>query len=110
MQRAIIIIPTYNERENVQIVVPILLDVFKKIHNWEMGILVVDDSSPDGTADVVRELQQKDKQVFLLVNPNKSGLGGAYLKGMAEAFGNLHAEVVFEFDADLSHDPSKIPA
>ncbi len=110
MKKAIVIIPTYNERENIQNVVPILSDVFKKIPHWEMGILVVDDSSPDGTADVVRELQHKYKELFLLVNPNKSGLGGAYLKGMAEAFGPLGAEVVFEFDADLSHDPTKIPA
>jgi dolichol-phosphate mannosyltransferase len=109
MKKAYVIIPTYNERENIQKVIPLLLDVFKKIKHWDMNILVVDDSSPDGTADVVEVIRKKQKNVFLLVNPRKSGLGGAYLKGMAKAFGELDADVVFEFDADLSHDPSKIP-
>jgi dolichol-phosphate mannosyltransferase len=109
MQKAIIIIPTYNERENLFKVIPILEDVFKKIKNWDMGILVVDDTSPDKTADVVRDFQKKFKNVHLLVNKKKAGLGAAYLKGMAEAFDNLGASVVFEFDADLSHDPQKIP-
>lgn len=109
-KRAIIIIPTYNERENIPKVLPILEDVFARVTDWEMNVLVVDDSSPDGTADVVREFQKKEQNVFLLVNEQKSGLGGAYLKGMAKAFGELKADVVFEFDADLSHDPQKIPA
>ena len=110
MKSGIVIIPTYNERENIQKVVPILLEVFKKSPNWNMGILVVDDTSPDKTYEVVSQLSKKNPRVHLLVNKKKSGLGGAYLKGMAEAFGNLHADVVFEFDADLSHDPTKIPA
>ena len=74
-----------------------------------MKILVVDDNSPDGTASVVRELQKEIKFLDLLVNPKKSGLGGAYLSGMKEAFGKMKSDLVFEFDADLSHDPSKIP-
>jgi dolichol-phosphate mannosyltransferase len=109
MQKAIIIIPTYNERENIQKVIPALLDVFKEISSWQMGILVVDDNSPDKTADIVRDLQKKNSNVHLLNNSKKSGLGGAYLKGMDEAFHHLKADVVFEFDADLSHDPQKIP-
>lgn len=109
-QKAIVIIPTYNERENIQKVVPLLFEQFEKVKNWDMGILVVDDTSPDKTYAVVKQLQKKYKKLHLLVNPNKAGLGGAYLKGMAKAFKDLQAEVVFEFDADLSHDPSKIPA
>jgi dolichol-phosphate mannosyltransferase len=109
-QTAIVIIPTYNERENIQKVIPLLVDVFTRITHWQMEILVVDDSSPDKTADIVSELQKKYKNVHLLVNQHKSGLGGAYLKGMEKAFGDLKADVVFEFDADLSHDPQKIPA
>lgn len=109
MKKAFVIIPTYNERENIQQVVPILLDVFKQVKNWEMNILVVDDSSPDKTAEVVEEFSKKFDQVHLLLNKKKSGLGGAYLKGMEKAFGDLKADVVFEFDADLSHDPTKIP-
>jgi len=109
MRTAVIIIPTYNERENIAQVIPILLDVFKKIRNWKMSILVVDDTSPDKTYEVVEALASKHPQVHLLLNKQKAGLGGAYLKGMAYAFGTLQADVVFEFDADLSHDPSKIP-
>ena len=109
MQKAFIIIPTYNERENIQKVIPILLKVFSKIKQWDMQILVVDDSSPDKTADVVRELEKKDKRIHLFLNKQKAGLGGAYLKGMDHAFNTLNADVVFEFDADLSHDPEKIP-
>jgi dolichol-phosphate mannosyltransferase len=109
MPRAVIIIPTYNERENIQKVIPILQDVFQRIKNWDMHILVVDDNSPDKTYDIVRDFEKKYKNVHLLLNPKKSGLGGAYLKGMAEAFGPLKADVGFEFDADLSHDPQKIP-
>lgn len=109
MQKAIVIVPTYNERDNIQRVIPILNDVFKKIKGWQMGILVVDDSSPDKTYDVVEDLKKTNKQLFLLINKKKSGLGGAYLKGMEYAFNTLKADVVFEFDADLSHDPTKIP-
>jgi dolichol-phosphate mannosyltransferase len=69
----------------------------------------VDDSSPDGTADEVRDLQKKFHFLHLLVNKKKNGLGAAYLKGMAEAFGPMKADVAMEFDADLSHDPLKIP-
>lgn len=108
-QRAIVIIPTFNERENIKKVIPILLEEFTKVKNWDMGILVVDDTSPDKTYEVVREFSKEHKNVHLLLNPKKAGLGGAYLKGMKKAFGELKAEVAFEFDADLSHDPTKIP-
>ncbi len=110
MKKAIVIIPTYNEAENLPTVLPLLESIFIKIKNWQMNILIVDDSSPDGTADVVREFQKKYKNLFLLVNKQKAGLGTAYLKGMDEAFHTLGADVVFEFDADLSHDPERLPA
>jgi dolichol-phosphate mannosyltransferase len=109
MKKAVIIIPTYNERENIQKVIPILLDVFSTIADWKMEILVVDDTSPDKTYLVVQELTKKHKAVHLLLNAKKSGLGGAYLKGMDYAFNKLGADAIFEFDADLSHDPKKIP-
>ena len=110
MQKAIVIIPTYNEKGNIVATVESLNEVFKKIKTWEMKVLVVDDSSPDGTALLVKDLQKKYKFLELLVNKKKSGLGGAYLSGMKYAFGDLKADLVFEFDADLSHDPKKIPA
>lgn len=108
-QKAVIIIPTYNERENVPKVVAALEEVFKTIQNWQMEILIVDDTSPDKTYEVVKKLQKKYSFLHLLLNKQKAGLGGAYLKGMTEAFENMRADVAFEFDADLSHDPTKIP-
>lgn len=109
MQKAIVIIPTYNEKDNIAKTIESLVRVFVGIKDWRMKVLVVDDSSPDGTAEVVRDLQKKYSFIELLVNKKKSGLGGAYLSGMKQAFNQLAADVVFEFDADLSHDPKKIP-
>ncbi|MGD9129767.1 MAG: glycosyltransferase family 2 protein [Candidatus Woesebacteria bacterium] len=109
MKKATVIIPTYNERGNIEKTTQALQAVFKKIKNWQMNMLVVDDSSPDKTYELVKELQIEQKNLHLLLNKEKSGLGGAYLKGMNYAFTKLKADVVFEFDADLSHDPEKIP-
>ncbi len=109
MKKAVVIVPTYNERENVKVLIPMLLEVFKKIKNWQMAVLIVDDTSPDKTYELVQEMGKQYPQVHLLQNKQKSGLGGAYLKGMAHAFNLLHADVVFEFDADRSHDQTKIP-
>jgi len=109
MQKAVVIVPTFNERENIQKLIPLLLEVFKQIKNWEMSILVVDDTSPDKTYEVVEKITKENKAVKLLLNAKKEGLGGAYLKGMDYAFGELGASVIFQFDADLSHDHLKIP-
>jgi len=109
MQKAIVIIPTYNEKDNITKTIESLVRVFVGVKDWRMKVLVVDDSSPDGTAEAVKNLQKKYSFVELLVNKKKSGLGGAYLSGMNHAFNELGADVVFEFDADLSHDPKKIP-
>lgn len=107
--RAVIIVPTYNERPNIQKLIPAVAQVLKTVKQ-EVLLLVVDDSSPDGTADEVRELAKRYPFVRLLVNKKKSGLGGAYLKGMEHAFRELQADVILQMDADLSHDPKKIPA
>lgn len=109
MKRAIVIVPTYNEVETIEKTIEALVDVFKSIKEWDMGVLVVDDTSPDKTYELVEKLQKKYKQLHLFINKTKSGLGGAYLKGMDYAFSKLKADAVFEFDADLSHDPKKIP-
>ncbi|MCA9372940.1 glycosyltransferase family 2 protein [Candidatus Woesebacteria bacterium] len=110
MKTAVVIIPTYNERDNIAETIGAVFAATKKVANWSVHILVVDDTSPDKTAEVVQKLQKTEKKLHLLVNPNKVGLGGAYLKGMAMAFSKLKADVVFEFDADLSHPPEKLPA
>lgn len=74
----------------------------------DMHVLVVDDSSPDGTADVVREVQQRHANVHLIMG-QKAGLGVAYIRGMTHAMTNLQADVVFEMDADFSHKPEDVP-
>ena len=106
---AVIIIPTYNERENIELTLDAVFAVINKISHWQIAVLVVDDTSPDKTYQVVKKIQQKQLRLHLLLNASKAGLGRAYLKGMEHAFGKLKADVVFEFDADLSHDPVKIP-
>ncbi len=107
--RVVIIIPTYNELGNVTPVTLALGQVFKKLKNYACAILFVDDQSPDGTAKTIKSLMQKYSYVKLLENKRKGGLGHAYKKGMRYALDKLNADIVFEFDADLSHDPTKIP-
>lgn len=107
--RTVVIVPTYNERLNIQKLVPAFAQVVKGLDR-EVLMLVVDDSSPDGTGEEVEKLSKKYPFVHLLTNKKKSGLGGAYLKGMAHAFGEMKADIAMEMDADLSHDPKKIPA
>lgn len=107
--RTVIIVPTYNERPNIQKLLPVVAGVLGSMKR-DVLLLVVDDSSPDGTAEEVEKLQKKFSFLKLLVNKKKSGLGGAYLKGMDYAFNTLGAQVCMEMDADLSHDPKKIPS
>lgn len=109
MRTATVIIPTYNEAGNIKRTVEKLQSVFEKISDWQMQILVVDDTSPDKTYEVVKELQNDYQNLHLLTNKEKGGLGAAYLRGMHHAFEKLNSDVVFEFDADLSHNPAKIP-
>lgn len=109
MKKAVIIIPTYNEKENIVKIIDRLNDVFKLIKDFQMEILIVDDSSPDGTGEIVGKMQKKYRHLHLLVNKEKKGLGAAYIKGFKQAMEKLKADVVFEFDADGSHQPKYIP-
>ncbi len=109
-QTVVMVIPTYDEKGNIGRVIDELETVFKKVQdNYEMHILVVDDSSPDGTADEVRVKMKELKNVHLLINKKKMGLGGAYLSGMKYAVEKFNPDIFFEFDADLSHDPKLVP-
>jgi dolichol-phosphate mannosyltransferase len=100
--KALIVIPTYNERDNIGKLIGRLLNLPSKI-----DILVVDDSSPDGTADVVNCFVKESNRVNLLVRPTKGGIGPAYLAGFK--WGLSHDfDVFFEMDADLSHRPRYI--
>jgi len=107
--KVVIIIPTYNEKENIQKLVSILEDeIFPQIKNHDMNILVADDSSPDGTADEVKKLMEKWENLDISIG-QKHGLGAAYVRAMSYAIEKMNADVMFEMDADLSHDPKKIP-
>lgn len=107
--KVVIIIPTYNEKGNVERLIEILQnDIFPKIKNHDMNILIADDRSPDGTAEIVKKLMNKWKNLDL-VQGEKQGLGAAYIRAMTYAIEKLGADVMFEMDADLSHDPTKVP-
>lgn len=101
--KILIIIPTYNERENIVLIVPAIRKVLPRVH-----ILVVDDSSPDGTGACVTELATTTKDLYLVTRPKKEGLGRAYVTGFTWALERDY-EYVFEMDADFSHDPSFLP-
>lgn len=106
--KVVIILPTYNEKGNIDRLIPILEEeIFPSIKNHKMSILVVDDNSPDRTADEVKKLMEKWKNIDLNLG-EKCGLGAAYVRGMTHAIEKMGAEVMFEMDADLQHDPKKI--
>jgi len=99
-----IIIPTYNERENIETI------IFKiKAILPEVEILVVDDNSPDLTHQVVADLQTRVSGLSLLLREKKAGLGQAYLAGFKKVLTDGQSESVIMMDADLSHDPSYLP-
>lgn len=105
----VIISPTYNEVDNVESLVRALKPIFAKLREYDCHLLFVDDNSPDGTGKKIIALARKYAWVHLLSNREKGGLGHAYKKGMRYSLDKLKADIVFEFDADLSHDPDKIP-
>ena len=100
----LIIIPTYDERENL----PSLLDELMALP-YDLHVLVVDDRSPDGTAELVEERMTREPRLHLLKRPGKMGLGSAYRDGFRYALEH-GAEYIFEMDADFSHDPKSIGA
>ncbi|MEQ1561651.1 MAG: polyprenol monophosphomannose synthase, partial [Nitrospira sp.] len=100
----VIILPTYNERENIGNIVPMIFSVVPDIY-----ILVADDNSPDGTADVVRELQKKYKRLDLISRPQKNGLGRAYINAFKHVLKDTDVRTVIMMDADLSHQPKYLP-
>jgi dolichol-phosphate mannosyltransferase len=97
-----VVIPTYNERENIGELIPRVLEVPR------FRVLVVDDNSPDGTAEIVRDLARGEPRIGLLSRPGKQGLGRAYLAGFRRAL-DEGAEFICEMDADFSHDPRYLP-
>jgi dolichol-phosphate mannosyltransferase len=101
--RTLVVIPTYNEKENILRLIPQVLGQAEGVE-----ILVVDDGSPDGTGTLVQELGKNDARVHLLSRPGKMGLGTAYVAGFRFALEHQY-DLVFEMDADFSHSPAEIP-
>jgi len=102
--KVFVVIPTYNERDNVTSLIPIILK--KGPH---LKVLIVDDNSPDGTAEAVLSMAQADGRIFLARRPGKMGLGTAYVAGFKWVLTNSDADYIFEMDADFSHNPDRIP-
>jgi len=105
MDKVVIVMPSYNEAENIGRMIDELVDKeFPKIGNAEMHLLVVDDNSPDGTGNVVKRAM-KTRQNLHLLTGMKKGLGWAYIRGMKYALAKLKADAVMEMDADFQHPP-----
>ena len=102
MRRGIVVIPTYNEAENLPLIVPQVLE-----QDDCLEVLVVDDDSPDGTGKVADDLAESTERVHVLHRAGKEGLGPAYRAGLSRAL-DLGADVVFQMDADFSHPPETI--
>jgi dolichol-phosphate mannosyltransferase len=105
MQQVMVVLPTYNEKENLANIVGALLN----LNLPDFSILVVDDNSPDGTGQIANELsQQHQGRVYVLHRTEKNGLGPAYIAGFKRAL-ELGADVIIQMDADFSHQPHYIP-
>ena len=102
-ERALVIVPTFNERENIRRLIDAVLGQDERI-----DMLVVDDGSPDGTGAIVEEIAATNTRVHLLSRPQKMGLGTAYVAGFRWALARDYAYVL-EMDADFSHDPVHLP-
>ncbi len=101
---SIVIIPTYNEKENIENIIRAVFGLEKQFH-----ILVIEDGSPDGTANIVRELQKEfAERLFMIERKGKLGLGTAYITGFKWAIEHRY-DYVFEMDADFSHNPNDLP-
>lgn len=103
MTRTIVVLPTYNEAENLPLIVPQILDQAS-----EVEVLIVDDASPDGTGKLADDLANASDRVHVLHRAQKQGLGPAYRAGISEALA-LGADRVIQMDADFSHPPDQIP-
>lgn len=103
-EKSLIIIPTYNELENITLLIP---DLLNRCKNLDLDILIVDDNSPDGTGNYVEDLSKEEPRIKLIRRAGKMGLGTAYIEGFKYAIANKY-DYVFEMDADYSHDPKEI--
>ena len=109
MKNAVIVLPTYNEADNIILILDAIFIQQEKMKDINLSVLVVDDSSPDGTSDLVKSYADLNSNVFLLGDGKKEGLGVAYIRGFRYATEKLNADIVLEMDADFSHNPNDIP-
>ena len=104
MSDSIVIIPTYNEKENIENIIRVVFGLEKEFH-----ILIIDDGSPDGTAGIVKRLQKEfPERLFMVERKGKLGLGTAYICGFKWAIEHKYV-FIFEMDADFSHNPNDLP-
>ncbi|EKD27141.1 MAG: hypothetical protein ACD_79C00852G0001 [uncultured bacterium] len=108
MRTAVIVIPTYNEAGSISKLIQEILKIQENLTRWQLKILVIDSNSPDNTAKIVKELQKTSKNIYL-VQTEKEGLGKAYVTGFKYSLDHFYPYVIFEMDADLSHNPNNIP-
>lgn len=102
MKKIVAVIPTYNERDNITNLIGCLLKIDPRLE-----ILVVDDSSPDGTSDCVERIAQQNRKVSIIKRPAKLGLGSAYVDGFKHGL-QMGADCIIQMDADFSHDPAYV--
>jgi dolichol-phosphate mannosyltransferase len=103
LERALVVVPTYNERDNVTRLVPLILE-----QDPRLEVLIIDDASPDGTGDVADRVAAAEPRLHVLHRQGKLGLGTAYIAGFRWALERDY-DAIFEMDADFSHDPGHIP-
>ncbi|MHA1699023.1 MAG: polyprenol monophosphomannose synthase, partial [Promethearchaeota archaeon] len=103
-----IILPTYNERENIHILIPQLEKLIEK-NNFNGYLIIIDDNSKDGTAEISLEFARAYKNIIVIQRPTKLGLGSAYVIGFKYAIEKLGSEFIIMMDSDLSHRPGYIP-
>lgn len=102
-EKALVLLPTYNEKENIERIIPLILK-----QDDRLFILVIDDNSPDGTGEIADRISEENPRVFVLHREKKEGLGQAYIAGFKWALERDY-DYIFEMDADFSHDPKYLP-
>jgi dolichol-phosphate mannosyltransferase len=108
VSRAVVVVPTYIERENIRPLVEQLRTLRASLPGVDLQVVFVDDSSPDGTGEEIQEMKRKHGFIYLLSREGKKGIGTAYIDGFRFASENLEPDVFVELDADLQHPPERI--
>jgi dolichol-phosphate mannosyltransferase len=108
IKNVVIVLPTYNERENIKNIINAILNQKYYLPKYNLAVLVVDDYSPDGTGRIVRKLSKQNSSIKIITG-KKEGLGAAYIRGFNNAITLMDADILFEMDADFSHNPNDIP-